>query len=76
MSDPHPPSPCVSVCTLDPSASVCVGCWRTTDEIAEWGGMSAERKHAVLALTRERRAERREQMRARRRRRAAARRGK
>ncbi len=75
MSQPHPPSPCVRVCTLDAASNVCVGCWRSTTEIAEWSSMSAERKRDVLVLTEQRKAERREEMHARRRRRMAARRG-
>ena len=29
------PSPCISVCLLD-NNDVCVGCYRTADEITEW----------------------------------------
>jgi predicted Fe-S protein YdhL (DUF1289 family) len=31
------PSPCVSVCQMDPASGLCRGCWRTLDEIAGWG---------------------------------------
>ena len=30
------PSPCVSVCTMDPESGLCRGCFRTLDEIANW----------------------------------------
>jgi predicted Fe-S protein YdhL (DUF1289 family) len=31
-----PPSPCVSVCQMDPMTGYCVGCLRTIDEIRDW----------------------------------------
>jgi predicted Fe-S protein YdhL (DUF1289 family) len=75
MSEPagHPASPCVQVCALDPRGELCVGCWRSTQEIAAWAGMSAQEKHETLARTQLRRAARREQMRALRRQRQAGR---
>ena len=42
-------SPCVSVCTLDASARLCVGCYRTIDEIAAWGMLDDDAKRAVNA---------------------------
>jgi predicted Fe-S protein YdhL (DUF1289 family) len=29
-------SPCVKVCTLDPSGTICTGCFRTIEEIGLW----------------------------------------
>jgi uncharacterized protein len=44
-------SPCIGVCTLDPSNRTCIGCQRTADEIARWSAMSdAERIQIVLQL--------------------------
>lgn len=31
------PSPCVSVCRMDTGSGLCEGCFRTIDEIREWG---------------------------------------
>lgn len=42
-----PPSPCVGICTL--KGEHCYGCGRTSDEIAAWGGLSAEQQSAVWA---------------------------
>jgi uncharacterized protein len=42
-------SPCINVCTLDPETQVCLGCFRTIDEIAEWGGASNAQREAILA---------------------------
>jgi len=43
------PSPCINVCKMNPDTGLCEGCLRTLDEIAAWSGLSAPRKHAVLA---------------------------
>ena len=43
------PSPCVSVCRMNPQDGLCGGCWRTLDEIALWGGMDDSHKRAVWA---------------------------
>lgn len=47
------PSPCVSVCALDEN-DVCIGCHRSTDEIAQWAMMTAGEKRSVLAVVAER----------------------
>jgi predicted Fe-S protein YdhL (DUF1289 family) len=31
------PSPCMSVCLMDPDVGLCQGCLRTLDEIVQWG---------------------------------------
>ena len=49
-----PQSPCVAVCALDTRAGYCTGCARTIAEIGEWGGATAERQRAILALLPER----------------------
>ena len=48
------PSPCVSVCQMKPSLGRCVGCLRTLDEIAAWGGMDAAAKRATWRAVAER----------------------
>jgi uncharacterized protein len=52
------PSPCTSVCKLDPATGWCAGCLRTIDEIAAWGGLDDGAKRAVWKTLPERRAER------------------
>ena len=44
------PSPCISVCRLDPSTGWCTGCARTIAEIAARGGLDDAGKQAVWAL--------------------------
>lgn len=41
------PSPCISVCRMDPASGLCEGCLRTLDEIAAWSGMDDAGKRAV-----------------------------
>ena len=45
----EPQSPCVRVCVVEPASRLCIGCLRTIDEIAAWGGMTAEARRAVMA---------------------------
>lgn len=33
---PGVPSPCISICKMDPDNGWCQGCFRTLDEIAAW----------------------------------------
>jgi predicted Fe-S protein YdhL (DUF1289 family) len=47
-------SPCVKVCTLDPSGRVCMGCLRTAEEIAGWAAFSEARRARVIATLPER----------------------
>jgi predicted Fe-S protein YdhL (DUF1289 family) len=41
-------SPCIKVCQMDPARGVCIGCCRTLDEIARWGGMDEQEKSRIL----------------------------
>ncbi|MEI4470755.1 DUF1289 domain-containing protein [Frigidibacter sp. MR17.24] len=42
-------SPCVKVCVMHPAEGLCLGCWRTLDEIAAWGTMPAAERRALVA---------------------------
>ena len=44
----HPPSPCNSICKIDPASGRCLGCKRTLEEIADWPMLRAAQKRAVL----------------------------
>ena len=41
-------SPCTSVCTIDAVTGLCVGCYRTLDEIAGWIDLPEQRKRTLL----------------------------
>ena len=45
--DPGVPSPCVDICRLD-AKGLCVGCYRTIDEIIEWPRASEARRREIL----------------------------
>ena len=49
------PSPCVSVCELDPVTRFCRGCLRTTAEIAAWRDLDYDGKLDLLEVLRGRR---------------------
>ncbi|MEK9895843.1 MAG: DUF1289 domain-containing protein [Burkholderiaceae bacterium] len=41
------PSPCVSVCVMEPERDSCRGCGRTLGEIANWSAMDDEQRLQV-----------------------------
>jgi predicted Fe-S protein YdhL (DUF1289 family) len=41
------PSPCISICRMDPASGFCEGCLRTLEEIAAWSGMDDATKRRV-----------------------------
>ena len=50
------PSPCVDICSLNDD-DICIGCFRSGDEISSWGKMSNEEKKQTLNKVRERRSQ-------------------
>ena len=53
--EPDAPSPCISVCVLDPASGFCRGCFRTIQEIAGWTMMTKGERLTVLSRLPERR---------------------
>ena len=51
-----PRSPCVGVCVLN-ERDVCVGCYRSSEEIVDWFMADAERKRDILARAEQRRSD-------------------
>ena len=47
-------SPCVDICQLDPSSGICLGCFRTMEEISVWIEMSDDDKREILRLDKDR----------------------
>ena len=52
MGDPAAPipeieSPCIGTCTIGPEG-VCLGCFRTADEITAWLSYTSEQRRAVM----------------------------
>jgi predicted Fe-S protein YdhL (DUF1289 family) len=54
MTDDEPRSPCISVCLLD-EENVCVGCYRSADEITDWFMADSESRREILQRVRARR---------------------
>jgi predicted Fe-S protein YdhL (DUF1289 family) len=46
-------SPCVYICCLD-DQDVCLGCYRTCDEITGWGAMNNDERKDVMKKVAER----------------------
>ena len=49
-------SPCVKICRIDAQTGFCIGCARTTAEIAGWSAASEEERKRILAALPARRA--------------------
>ncbi|WP_420475686.1 DUF1289 domain-containing protein [Noviherbaspirillum sp. ST9] len=41
------PSPCISICKMNPQTGLCEGCLRTIDEITRWSTATEEAKRQV-----------------------------
>jgi len=41
-------SPCIEVCAFDGKTGLCIGCYRTRDEIRGWKKMTNHRRHQIL----------------------------
>ncbi len=51
------PSPCISICQIDPKTGNCLGCYRNRHEIARWPAMRADEQVELLQVLKQRRAE-------------------
>jgi predicted Fe-S protein YdhL (DUF1289 family) len=47
-------SPCVSVCVMDKTTGLCMGCLRTLQEIGAWRVMTHDQKRATVAACEQR----------------------
>lgn len=41
------PSPCISVCKMTEDRSLCLGCWRSLDEIRVWSRSDADERRVI-----------------------------
>lgn len=51
------PSPCLSLCEMDPHTQICRGCHRTGVEIANWRASTPQQKVAIWHNVKQRYAE-------------------
>ncbi len=49
MSAENIETPCIGVCTMDDNSGLCLGCYRSLEEIQNWWDMSDEQRAQVLA---------------------------
>ncbi len=42
-------SPCVRVCLIHPEERLCVGCYRTMEEIGTWSHLTPAERRAIVA---------------------------
>lgn len=42
-------SPCVKLCQIHPAEQICIGCYRTLDEIGAWSRLTPEARRAIMA---------------------------
>jgi predicted Fe-S protein YdhL (DUF1289 family) len=42
-------SPCIKLCVVHPEERLCVGCYRSIEEIATWSRLSSEVRAAIIA---------------------------
>lgn len=42
-------SPCVKLCVIHPEERLCLGCFRTIEEISAWSRLSPEARRSVMA---------------------------
>ena len=54
MADTEIQSPCIGVCSMDDSTGLCLGCYRTMDEIQGWWDLDNTQKQVVINLASER----------------------
>ena len=50
------PSPCISICQIDPETGNCLGCYRSRQEIAKWPAMSTDEQADLLQALKQRRS--------------------
>ncbi|PTE21995.1 DUF1289 domain-containing protein [Cereibacter changlensis] len=42
-------SPCVKLCVIHPEERLCLGCFRTIEEISAWSRLSPDERRSVMA---------------------------
>ena len=51
------PSPCINICKMDAGNGLCIGCFRTIDEITVWSRVTDAQRATILAAVTQRRLE-------------------
>ena len=48
MNKKHVISPCVGVCSIDPQSGLCIGCLRSSSEIAIWPQINNQKALQIM----------------------------
>jgi predicted Fe-S protein YdhL (DUF1289 family) len=56
MSKVEVQSPCISVCTINEDTGLCVGCFRTIEEIEQWWELPTAKQREIIEKASEREA--------------------
>ena len=56
MKSDHLPSPCISICQIDPVSGYCSGRYRSRQEIASWRNLDRNEQQDLLNSLHDRRA--------------------
>ena len=43
-------TPCVKVCIVDGASSLCLGCYRTLEEIGGWSALTDDQRAEIMAV--------------------------
>jgi len=41
-------SPCLKICIVDPKSRLCMGCYRSIDEVRDWSRMTDQQRSAIM----------------------------
>ena len=41
-------SPCIKICAIHPTERICVGCYRSIEEVAGWSKLSSEQRSTLM----------------------------
>jgi uncharacterized protein len=42
-------TPCNKICTIDAESGLCIGCFRTMEEVARWGRMNPNERRRIMS---------------------------
>lgn len=45
----EPDSPCKKICVMHPTARLCIGCFRTIDEISKWSRLTSKERQSIMS---------------------------
>ena len=46
---PEVDSPCIKICVIHPEERLCVGCYRSIEEIATWSRLTPDERRTITA---------------------------